>query len=232
MSLTQNHRRPALSRASALFAAAAAIALVACGCAANARKADGPAPAPEIAYTFTAEELAGFPVRGADNAAVTIVEFSDFQCIFCWLGESALRQTLDKYKDRVRLVWVHAPLKVHSHALQAAVASEIAHEQGKFWEFHDALYATQAEWSGLDDLGFNAELLELAGQTGLDIAKFSSALAQPAAYEAIVERHRGLALKASVHGTPMFFVNGALLSGAQPFEAFDAAVGNALKALR
>lgn len=88
--------------------------------------------------------------RGADNAPVTIVEFSDFQCPFCSRALPTVKQVLNEYKDKVKFVYKHMPLvSIHPRAHVAAQAAECAKDQGKFWEFHDQLFEKQTDWSSL-----------------------------------------------------------------------------------
>ena len=87
--------------------------------------------------------IASAQVKGPETAPITIVEFSDFQCPFCARVEPTLKQIQDTYKDNVRIVWKHLPLSIHKEAAGAALAAEAAAKQGKFWEFHDVLFANQ-----------------------------------------------------------------------------------------
>jgi len=89
-------------------------------------------------------------VRGPENAPITIVEFSDLQCPACRSAAPLAKAVLEKYPDQVRLVYRHFPLvTIHKYAQVAALTSEVAAEQNKFWEFHDLVFENQAEWSSL-----------------------------------------------------------------------------------
>ena len=89
-------------------------------------------------------------VKGPENAKITVVEFSDFQCPFCSRALPTVKQVMSEYKDNVRLVYKHLPLvSLHPRAHITAQAAECAKDQGKFWEFHDQLFEKQAEWSSL-----------------------------------------------------------------------------------
>ena len=90
-------------------------------------------------------KTAGHPEIGSKDAPVTIVEFSDFQCPFCGRAEPTLKQVREKYGDKVRLIYLDFPLGIHDHAIDAASAGRCAGEQGKFWQFHDAMFADQSE---------------------------------------------------------------------------------------
>jgi protein-disulfide isomerase len=90
------------------------------------------------------------PVKGPDNAVVTVVEYSDFQCPFCSRAKPTVEQVLKEYDGKVRVAYKHLPLvQLHPNAEKAAEAAECARDQGKFWEMHDALFDKQAEWSSL-----------------------------------------------------------------------------------
>ena len=95
-------------------------------------------------------DSSGHPSIGAKDAPVTIVEFTDFQCPFCKATEATLKDFRTKYGDKIRLVHMDFPLPFHSHALDAAKAARCANEQGKFWQFHDALFANQGKLAPAD----------------------------------------------------------------------------------
>ena len=116
------------------------------------------------------------------------------------------------YGDKVRIVWKHYPLDFHKDALPAALASMAAHEQGKFWEYHDKLFANQQKMQP-------PFLRQYAQELGLDVKRFEQALDRAtgkAAIDADVAEVKAL----GITGTPAFFVNGRYLSGAKPFEDF------------
>jgi len=153
---------------------------------------------------------ASSPAKGPADAAVTIVEFSDFQCPYCKRVNPTIDQAMETYGDKLRVIFRQYPLSFHQHAQKAAEASLCAHEQGKFWELHDAMFANQAAL-GVDQL--KAKAAELGMQADqfnqcLDSSKYQKAVAQD-----FVDGQR-----AGVSGTPAMFVNGRFLSGAVPFE--------------
>ena len=156
---------------------------------------------------------AGHPSLGSADAPITIVEFSDFQCPFCKRVEPALKQVREKYGDKVRLVYMDFPLPMHGHALDAAKAGRCAAEQGKFWPYHDAMFADQSRQSP-------ADLKATAKSLGLDTAKFDTCFDQ-AKYEAGVRADMEQGKQLGIDGTPAFFINGRMLVGAQPVENFD-----------
>lgn len=155
----------------------------------------------------------GAPIRGTADAPVTVVEFSDFHCPFCKRVQPTLTKVLEKYPGKVRLLFRHLPLDaLHPQARNAAEASWCAQDQGKFWEYHDLLFAN-APKAGEDDLKHYAE------QIDLDVKKFESCLSQNTHRDSI-QRDIDEVTKLGMSGTPAFFINGRPLSGAQPLEKF------------
>ena len=159
-------------------------------------------------------DLEGAPIRGAEGAPVTIVEFSDFHCPFCRSVQPTLTELLKRYEGKVRLVYKHLPLdSLHPQARRVSQASWCAGKQGKFWEFHDAVYA-----SGSSDASDPA-MSAIASQVGLDGATFASCLAGSEG-AAVVDRDVKQGEALGLTGTPGFFINGRELTGAQPLDAF------------
>jgi protein-disulfide isomerase len=164
---------------------------------------------------------ANSPSLGPANAPVEIVEFSDFQCPFCLRAHPTVDQVLKTYGDRVRFVYRHYPLPGHPNARPAAEAAECAAEQGKFWPYHDKLFASQSRLS-------EADLKQDAAELGMDASKFNACV-DSHKYAAKVEADLHAGQEAGVDGTPAFFVNGRLISGAQPFEAFKKMIDEELQ---
>jgi protein-disulfide isomerase len=162
--------------------------------------------------------------KGPATAPVQIVEFSDFQCPFCQRAHATVQQVLDTYGDRVQIVYRHFPLPNHPNARPAAEASQCAAEQGKFWPYHDKLFASPSQLS-------EADLKKHATQLGLDASKFDACV-DSHKYKAQVEADAQAGEEAGVNGTPAFFINGRLLSGAQPFEAFKRIIDDELSSKR
>jgi predicted DsbA family dithiol-disulfide isomerase len=153
------------------------------------------------------------PARGPENARITIIEFSDFECPFCKRADAVVKQVLAKYPNDVRVVYRHLPLvSIHPRAQPAAEASSCAGDQGKFWEFHDKLFENQKALQEEDLLGYATEL-------GLDTDAFQACISS-GTHRATVTSDAAAAEGAGVTGTPAFFVNGVLLTGAQPAEEF------------
>ena len=164
------------------------------------------------------------PVRGNPSAPVTIVEFSDFHCPFCRKVQPVLVQLLSKYPDRVRIVYKDLPLdNLHPQARAAAEAARCAADQGKFWEFHDKLYA-----AGPD--GSPETLKRFAQDVAVDVERFE-ACRSTRQHRAAVEKDVREGGSLGITGTPGFFINGRFLSGAQPVEAFARIVDEELAAM-
>jgi protein-disulfide isomerase len=164
------------------------------------------------------------PIKGPANAPITIVEFSDFQCSYCKRVVNVLDQVLERYPGTVKLAFRDFPIAtIHPQAEKAAEAAHCAGEQGKFWEFHDLLFEKQ-------DAIPTTNFAEHAKTLGLEVPTFQTCL-DGRKYQAKVERNYAAGVKAGVSGTPAFFINGRLLSGAQPLEAFKAVIDEELDRL-
>jgi protein-disulfide isomerase len=163
-------------------------------------------------------------VKGDPKAPITIVEFSDFQCPYCKNSESTLDELLTKYSGRVKLAYLDFPLpEIHPRAESAAEAARCAGEQGKFWEYHDALYADQSKLDA-------SQLLARARTLHLDEKSFQSCL-NSGKYKSKIEADLEQGRKVGVAGTPGFFVNGVFLSGARSPADFEKIIDNQLALL-
>ena len=152
------------------------------------------------------------PSKGPASAPVTIVEFSDFECPYCGRGEETVAEVVRVYGDKVRVVYRDLPLPMHPNAPKAAEAAHCAGEQGKYWEMHAKLFANQRALEIPSLKGYAKDLK-------LDQAKFDKCL-DSGATAALVEEGRKAGTELGITGTPAFFVNGVMISGAQPFDAF------------
>ncbi|MCG3173455.1 MAG: Serine/threonine-protein kinase PknD [Myxococcota bacterium] len=164
------------------------------------------------------------PAQGPENARVVITVFSDFQCPFCAKLPPVIKQIRQTWPDDVRVVWRNLPLDFHPRAKPASIAATAAGAQGKFWEFHDQLFANP---KALEDNDF----LNTAAQLGLDKDRFQAAL-KDAAVSKYVEADITYSKAWKVTGTPSSFVNGKLLAGAQPFDTFKEAIETELAAMQ
>jgi protein-disulfide isomerase len=175
-----------------------------------------PRPAPE-----RKEVAATGPARGPATAPITIVEFSDFQCPFCSRASKTVDEVVQAYPEQVRLVFRQFPLDFHEQAPKASEASLCANDQGKFWEYHDVLFANQRALEV-------PKLKEYAQQVGLDGGKFNECLDSGRKAE-VVQADLAAGKKVGVTGTPAFFINGIMLSGAQPIDEFKSVIDAELK---
>lgn len=159
-------------------------------------------------------------VLGPSHAPVTVVEFSDFQCPFCRRAEDSIKEVLQKYPSQVHFVYMDFPLSIHQHAMQAAVAGRCAADQGKFWPMHDAMFADQNK---LDPAGLKATAAKLK----LDTKSFDECL-DKGQHTAEIHQSEAEGNSLGVDGTPTFFINGILMSGAQPASAIEETINGEL----
>lgn len=160
------------------------------------------------------------PAVGAVKAAVTIVEFSDFECRFCREVQPALKQVLENYGKDVRLVFKHLPLEGHRNAVPAARAAYCAGEQERFWQFHDGLF-------GLESVSPSA-FERIAADLGLGVERFKACVSSEQSRAAVV-RDMELARSLRINSTPSFLVNGKLIKGALSFAEFQKIIERELK---
>ena len=174
---------------------------------------------PPVFRTVVSTESA--PFKGPAKAPVTIVKFEDFHCPFCKRAQATLADLLSRYDKKVRLVHRDFPIdSLHPNARKAHEAARCANEQGKFWEYHDILYARAPKASSED-------LKKYATELGLNLPAFEQCLSN-GKYKAAVQKDVEEGIRVGVTGTPAFFINGRLLSGAQPLEAFASMVDDEL----
>jgi len=167
------------------------------------------------------EVAATGPSRGADQAKVTIVIFSDFQCPYCSRSIATEEQIMKEYDGKVRMVFRNFPLSFHPLAEKAAEAAACAADQGRFWEMHDKMFGDQKKLSP-DDLKATAHAL-----AGIDAKLFDTCL-DSGAKKALVDADQKAGSDAGVEGTPAFFVNGQFINGAVPFEDFKTVIDREL----
>jgi protein-disulfide isomerase len=164
------------------------------------------------------------PSQGPADAAITLVEFSDYECPFCKSAEPILKQVRERYPTQLRVVTKNFPLDAHPKAKPAAEAAVCAAEQGKFWELHAKLF----EKAPQIDV---AQLAPIAEEAGLDKGKFEECLTSHRS-EPIVKADLDAGKEAGVSGTPAFFVNGVPLAGGRSLNDFAKAVDAELERLK
>lgn len=176
---------------------------------------------PEVEIPILPVGIDDDPGLGPDNAPVTIVEFSDFQCSYCRKSVGVLKELRRHYGDKIRLVYRDYPGQNHPHAVPAAEAAQCAKDQGKFWDYHDLLFDRQTAGAGWD---YDA----LARELGLHAGEFSTCLSAGRYREEVVnDLQEGLTL--GVTSTPTFFINGRPLVGARPVGDFTALIDPLLR---
>lgn len=148
-------------------------------------------------------------VRGPDNATVTIVEYSDFQCPACGAAAPIIADILEAYPTQVKFIYKDFPLSFHSYAQKASEAAECAGAQGKYWEMFDKLFANQEALTVSDLKGYAAEL-------GLNTTEFDACL-DSGRMEMEVKLDADEGKRLSIRGTPTFFVNDERIVGVYPF---------------
>ncbi|PIR61866.1 MAG: hypothetical protein COY81_01070 [Candidatus Pacebacteria bacterium CG_4_10_14_0_8_um_filter_43_12] len=161
---------------------------------------------------------------GPADAVITVVEFSDFQCPACKAAQPVVEQMKSQYGDAVRFIYYHYPLdSLHANAHLAAQASEAAAQLGKFWQYHDLLFAKQAEWSDIAD---KRQLLdtfgEYATQLEVDKASFLERIESQEVADRIT-KDINLGDTVQVRATPTFFVNGRQTTAPQLLAAVESA---------
>ncbi|HWO09870.1 MAG TPA: thioredoxin domain-containing protein [Polyangiaceae bacterium] len=171
----------------------------------------------ELQLAISANTAPGF---GPENASVKVVEFSDFECPYCSRAANVVHELKQKYGDKIRFVFRQFPLSMHRDAHGAAQAALAADAQGKFWEYHDVLFANQGS---LD----RSSLEGHAKTAGLNLAQFKQALAGEQ-FKAQVEADLKLGEQAVVQGTPTMFVNGARVENPADFASVAGMIDAAL----
>lgn len=144
--------------------------------------------------------IEGRPIYGNERAPVTVVVFADFECPHCRAEAPVLRQAVQQFRGQARLVYKHFPLSMHPRAKAAAIATEAAHAQGKFWAMHDQVFSHQTQ---LED----EDIMRYAKAAGLDMAKFEQDY-KAEKYKKVVEKDRKDGDDLEIEGTPAVYVNG------------------------
>ena len=187
----------------------------------NELKAAGPAVRVSLdPPRYDVQIAADDPVRGPADAPITIVEFSEYQCPFCGRVTPTLKALQAKYPGKLRIVYKDFPLQNHLQAPKAAEAAHCAGDQGKYWELHDRLFANQQQLQV-------ADLKKHAGAVGLDQATFDQCL-DSGKHAARVQEDVELGNAMGVSSTPTLYINGRLVTGAQPQALFESIIDEEL----
>ncbi|HLC56213.1 MAG TPA: DsbA family protein [Candidatus Nanoarchaeia archaeon] len=186
-------------------------------------------PQPQGEFKIKADD----PKIGPDSAKVKVIEYSDFQCPYCGAAFGTQETLVSRFKasdpsweaavpkleelakaGKIQFIYKDYPLtSIHPNAMPAALAANCAHEQGKFWEYHDNLFKNQEALEA-------DNLKKYAADLKLDTKKFNDCF-DSKKYQSAIQQDMTEGNADGVSGTPAFFVNGRLLSGAQPFSAFE-----------
>lgn len=169
-------------------------------------------------------EEGSIKVIGNQNAKVTVTEYSDFQCPLCHsFFVDSLPTILKSYVDtgKVKFIYKHFPLNIHPQAPAAALASECALEQGKFWEMHDLLFERQAQWSGQPS---HLDMFkQMAAELNLNTDQFATCL-DTKKLQKNVDIDYNESIAKNFRGTPMFLINDQMIVGAQDVKTFTDAI--------
>lgn len=161
-------------------------------------------------------------ITGNEDAKITLVEYSDFQCPACKAFHPVVKELVRKYAQDIRLVYRHFPLtQVHKNSHAASLAAEAANMQGKFFEYHDMLFDNQDTWGPESDP--TKSFVGYAKDLKLDTKKFEVDMKSPAA-EAKIKEDGETGLKAAVNATPTFILNGVKLTNLQSFSDLESAI--------
>jgi protein-disulfide isomerase len=162
------------------------------------------------------------PVWGKENAKVTIIEFSDFQCPFCSRAAKTVSELKKKYAGKIKIAYKQFPLPMHQNARPTAEASMCVAEQGndKFWKFHDITFENQEKLSPED-------VAKYAKEAGADPKAFADCVAAHK-FADYVAQDMETGNKAGVRSTPTFLINGQIIAGAVPIENFSEVIDDAL----
>jgi len=166
--------------------------------------------------------LSGFPSKGGENAKVTIVEYSDFQCPFCSRAYGTMEQVLKDYGDKVKLYYKNYPLPFHPWAEPAAIAADCARQQkaDAFWSVYKGLFEAQKD---MNPTNVKEKVTAMLADSGIDMTKFNDCFDNKKSLADVnAQKAEGLAL--GIQGTPGFVINGQMVSGAQPIEQFKSII--------
>ncbi|MBU1132192.1 DsbA family protein [Patescibacteria group bacterium] len=156
--------------------------------------------------------------EGGENASVVVIEYTDFECPYCYRHYETTKQLVEAYGDKIKLVVRHYPLPFHANAQKASEAAECAGEQGKFWQMYDALFAANnAKDMSVDKWKATAKTL------GMNTANFNDCL-DSGKYADYIQQVAAAGAGAGVEGTPATFINGNFVSGAVPFDSLKEAI--------
>lgn len=183
-------------------------------------------PIPEIAPILgIPAPISGIDhITGPENAPVTMIEYSDFQCPACQAYHGLVEQMIASSTIPIRFVYRHFPLAQHPNAIPAAMASEAAGVQGKFWDMYHEIFANPTEWTELDNP--TEVFIGYANKIGLDIVRFKADLTSSTLKDRITSDTKD-GNRIGIGGTPTFFINGKAINNPTSYEVFKKIIENA-----
>ncbi|HYR86630.1 MAG TPA: thioredoxin domain-containing protein [Terriglobia bacterium] len=186
-----------------------------------------PEPVTETSAASTLNTKGGGHFRGPENAAVTLVEFGDYQCPSCKAFAPVVQELLNRYPQQVRLEFHHYPLiSIHPNSMAASIAAEAAGEQGKYWEMHDQIFEYQDQWAPSPNP--EPEFLAMASRIGLNANAFMQSVRSPQLRDRILQ-DVVRAREANIEAVPTFFIDGQQVHLPLSVNAFVDAVQARLK---
>lgn len=180
-----------------------------------------PTQSPDLASNFPPVTKDDWTIGNLDSAAMTIIEYSDFQCPYCAQVAPILEELANKHPDDVLVAFRYFPLPSHQFAILGAQATEAAGAQGKFWEMHDALFAQQETWAVMTDAQFQGWLEEQAQAIGLDIEQFLKDLTSQEIVDKVAAAQQH-GIDAQIPGTPFLLINGQIYQGPRDLASLEA----------
>ncbi|MFB5651626.1 DsbA family protein [Leptospira wolffii] len=172
--------------------------------------------------TKVAVETGDNPSIGPDNAKVTIVEFSDFECPYCAMSQTTTAALREQYKDKIKWVFRDFPMSFHRNAMFAHIAANCAIPQGKYWQLNNLLFKN-------GDKLRKENVISLAQQVGLNMGEFNRCISDEAAAKKSIQEDMAAGQKYGVNGTPAFFINGIMVEGNMPIQNFTKIIDEELK---
>ena len=166
------------------------------------------------------EEIIGWQ-RGNLESKVKLVEWSDFQCPACYYYFSILKELDNRFGDQILFEYRNFPLKqIHRNAMMAAISTEAAGVQNKFWEMYDKLFENQKDWSNMNKTKFEQTLAGYAEEIGLDVEKFKSDLVSKEIADKVEASYK-FAIKNKIDSTPTFFLNDNKINNPRTIDEFS-----------
>lgn len=183
---------------------------------------------PEDARDYSLDDVGEFEqVKGNTEAEIVLIEYSDFECPACASQYPMVEQLLEEFEEDILFVYRHFPLRqIHQNAEPAAVAAEAAGRQEKFWEMHDMLFERQQEWAGqrnVEDM-----FISYAEDIGLNAEQFEEDMSDRDLLQK-VRQDQASGSRASISGTPTFFLNGQRIQNPRNYEEFRELITQALQ---